>query len=127
MPKLVPTIAVTVIRDGKRVTLDPTKKKAFSFSSAEVEQIKAIHPTAFRKPVNESDDSDDEATGTDATAPEGDASATANKTPKQPAKKKAAEKDSSSKKATDDSDRTSGEPKNTDNDGDDDDAEDDDL
>lgn len=106
MPKLVPNVAVTVIRDGKRVT-PPSGPgaKAFNFTDAEVKAVTAQMPTAFRKPVNES-------AGDDATAPENDASATANEDPKRPAAEKAAQKSSTSKKATA-TKKESGEPKDT--------------
>ena len=117
--KLVPTVAVTVVRDGKRVTRTP-QMGSFAFTSEEVEQITAVMPTAFRKPVNED-------TGTDETAPEHKAGATATTDPKPSAKKKAAQKDSQSAAATQ-ADTGSGEPKDTDNGGSDDAAgEDDDI
>ncbi len=106
MPKLVPNVSITVIRDGKRVT--PKPGKAFDFTKDEVEAVKKQLPTAFRAPVNESV----EDAGEDATAPEKDAGATANKTPKRPAAEKAAQKSSTSKKATD-TKKESGEPKDT--------------
>jgi hypothetical protein len=106
MPKLVPTVGVTVIRDGKRVT--PPTGKPFNFTADEVEAVKKQLPTAFRAPVNESA----EDVGEDATAPEQDASPSANKTPKRPAAEKAAAKSSTSKKATD-TKKASGEPKDT--------------
>lgn len=106
MPKLVPNVAVTVIRDGKRVT-PPSGPgaKAFDFTKEEVEAVSKQMPTAFRKPVNES-------AGDDETAPEGDAGATANQTPKRPAKETAAKKSATSKKATTGG-KASGEPKDT--------------
>ena len=93
--KLVPTVAVTVIRDGKRVTRTPAMG-AFPFTEKEVEDIKRVMPTAFRQPVNE------DPAPTDETAPDGEAGATANDTPKTPAKKKAAQASSTSKAATKD-------------------------
>lgn len=93
--KLVPTVAVTVIRDGKRVTRTPAMG-AFSFTQDEIDSIKKVMPTAFRQPVNEDPEPTDE------TAPEGEAGATANDTPKTPAKKKAAQASSTSKVATKD-------------------------
>lgn len=91
MPKLVPTIGVTVIRDGVRKT--PPIGKAFDFTAAEVEAVRKQVPTAFRKPVNE-DDTLVEQTASDASAPDGDASATATKTPKRGKKAAATAKDS---------------------------------
>lgn len=119
MPKLVPTIAVTVVRDGKRKTVEPNKK-AFDFTADEVKSVTAVHPTAFRKPVNEDTTED---TGTDATAPEGKAGATATQPPKRKRAEKAAEKDSTSDAATKQTDKQSGEAADTDSgdDGDDDD------
>lgn len=91
MPKLVPTIGVTVIRDGVRKT--PPIGKAFNFTAEEVESVRKQVPTAFRKPVNE-DDTPVEQTASDASAPNGNAKATATKTPKTPKKQAAAAADS---------------------------------
>lgn len=97
MPKLVPTIGVTVIRDDKRIT--PKIGKAFNFTADEVAAVTKQMPTAFRKPVNE-DDTPVEQTATDATAPDGNAAATATKTPKVGKKKAAAQADSQAKEVT---------------------------
>jgi len=97
MPKLVPTVAVTVVRDGKRVT--PPIGKAFDFNADEVKAVTAQMPSAFRKPVNESAEP-----ATDpVTTPEqrGDATATDNpQTSAKTARRKAAQADSTSKAAT---------------------------
>ncbi len=56
MPKRIATISVTVIREnesGKRVRKTIEPGKAYNFTDAEIDQIKGIHPTALRKPVNE--------------------------------------------------------------------------
>jgi hypothetical protein len=97
MPKRVPTIAITVIRDGKRVTPEPNKK-AFDFTKEEIESISKQMPSAFRKPVNEEADNDAEG-ATAASAPEKTLKPTANKTPKTRAKTAAAQKDSTSDEA----------------------------
>lgn len=47
----VPMISTVVVRDGKRVY--PTLGKSFPFTADEINTIKALHPTALRKPVNE--------------------------------------------------------------------------
>lgn len=60
--KLVPTVGVTVVRDGKRIR--PTIGKAFDFTKEEAEAIKGVNPAALRKPNNEDDG---EATVTTAT------------------------------------------------------------
>lgn len=111
MPKLIATVSVTVVRDGKRVSTGPGSVhagKPFDYTKDEVEAVTKQLPTAFRKPVNESQDE----IGEDATAPEGDASPTAGKTPKRPKAEKAAQKSSTSKAATD-TKKESGEPKDT--------------
>lgn len=91
MPKLVPTIGVTVIRDGVRKT--PQIGKAFDFTKDEIEAVRKQVPTAFRKPVNE-DDTPVEQTASDATAPDANAKPTAAKTPKRGKKKAATAADS---------------------------------
>lgn len=116
--KLVPTVAVTIVRDGKRITRGP-KDGAFAFTADEVKSIRAVLPTAFRAPVNE------DPLPTDATAPDGNAGATATDDPKPSAKKKAAQKDSTSKAATKEDGETA--PKSTDAAPKADDGEDDDI
>lgn len=111
MPKLIATVSVTVVRDGKRVSTGPGSVhagKPFNYTAEEVEAVTKQLPTAFRKPVNEST----EEVGEDATAPEGNAGPTAGETPKRPKAEKAAQKSSTSKKATD-TKKASGEPKDT--------------
>jgi hypothetical protein len=118
--KRIALISVTVVRDGQRIATGPGSKyagKPFDYTKEEIADVTRVSPNAFRKPVNESSEPEAD----DTTAPEGDASATANKTPKQPAKKKAAQKDSQSDAATKQTDQQSGEPSDTDEDADDDD------
>lgn len=109
MPDLVPTISVTVIREGKRVTVEPNKK-SFPFTAEEVKTVTAVHPTAFRKPVNE--------TPTDATAPDTNAKPKATTAPKRTAKQQAAQADSQSDAATEQTDQQSGEAGDTNEDDD---------
>lgn len=53
MAKMVPTVGIVVIRDGKRVR--PTIGKAFDFTKEEIADLKEAHPTALRKSSNEDD------------------------------------------------------------------------
>ncbi len=62
--KMVPTVGVVVIRDGKRVT--PEVNKAFAFTADEQKSIEEAHPGALRKPSNE-----DESVTTAAASAEG--------------------------------------------------------
>lgn len=105
MPKLISTVSTVVVRDKKRVTV--AAGKAFDFTKEEVDSIKAIMPTALRKPVNEDPEPTDE------TAPENKAGSTATDDPAdgpKKAKRTAAQKDSASGKATK---AEAGEPKST--------------
>lgn len=107
MPKLVPTIGVTVIRDGVRKT--PQIGKAFDFTKEEIEAVRKQVPTAFRKPVNE-DDTPVEQTATDASAPDGNAKPTATKAAKRPKKEAAtaADSEAANKKVGDGDDADNG-------------------
>lgn len=96
MPKMVPTISTTVIRDGKRKPVVPGV--AFPFTKDEVEELNRLHPGALRKPINETGNDDPEPT--DESAPEREAGATATNEPKTDEAADAAKKKSSSKKAT---------------------------
>lgn len=90
--KRVPTIGITVIRDGKRVT--PKIGLAYAFTDEEIKSVTKQHPTAFRKPVNEDTDLDG------VTTPDGVDHPTGTDTPKRPKREKAAQKDSTSEAAT---------------------------
>ena len=90
--KRVPTIGITVIRDGKRET--PKIGLAFAFTEDEIKSVTKQHPTAFRKPVNEDTDLDG------VTTPDGVDHPTGTETPKRSKREKAAQKDSTSEAAT---------------------------
>lgn len=63
--KMVPTVGVVVVRDGKRVR--PTINKAFEFTKEERDALLEAQPNSLRKPSNE-DSGEDEATEATTTA-----------------------------------------------------------
>jgi hypothetical protein len=63
--KMVPTVGVVVVRDGKRVR--PTIGKAYEFTKEERDALLEAQPNSLRKPTNE-DTGEDEAAPATATA-----------------------------------------------------------
>lgn len=55
--KMVPTMGVVVVRDGKRVR--PTIGKAFEFTKEERDALLEAQPNSLRKPSNEDDGADE--------------------------------------------------------------------
>ncbi len=100
MPKRIATISVTVIREndaGKRVRKTIEPQKPYNFTDAEIEQITAMHPTALRKPVNETaveveepeDDEDEDEDGAGEGEGEGEGEGGGEPKPAKPKKPKA--------------------------------------
>ena len=52
--KMIPTVSVTVARDGKTIT--PPVGQPFDFTQEEIDQANEARPGAIRKPQNESTD-----------------------------------------------------------------------